>query len=242
MKLGPLVQILLVLFAISCTQPSKRVLIDVAHGERFWHDPTDMVGMDSDFVDRVKYMTAEITRSATSAGAEIGYIKNEIKGEDLRPTDLLFIHIPSSKFTPTEVTAVVQHVESDGGLFIVVDEDYWATLEQVNANDIVAKFGITFGVNNPDTTVGGKSLAGSVTKSEWKIPYHGARLVTGGAPFSTGTYGERSVFGVYQEFGKGRVVAMGDGMVSLYMTEWEDVKDYQCQAFMSDVFRWLLRE
>ena len=25
---------------------------------------------------------------------------------------------------------------------------------------------------------------------------------------------------------------MGDGMVSLYMTSWEGVQDYQCQEFM----------
>ena len=33
---------------------------------------------------------------------------------------------------------------------------------------------------------------------------------------------------------------MGDGMVSLYMTSWEGVQDYQRQEFMQDVFRWLL--
>jgi len=31
---------------------------------------------------------------------------------------------------------------------------------------------------------------------------------------------------------------MGDGMVSPYMTSWEGVEDYQCQAGMQDVFRW----
>ena len=39
---------------------------------------------------------------------------------------------------------------------------------------------------------------------------------------------------------KGRIVVMGDGMTSLYMTSWEGVQDYQCQEFMQDVFRWLL--
>jgi hypothetical protein len=39
----------------------------------------------------------------------------------------------------------------------------------------------------------------------------------------------------------GRIVVMGDGMVSLYMTSWEGVQDYQCQEFMQDVFRWLLK-
>jgi hypothetical protein len=39
----------------------------------------------------------------------------------------------------------------------------------------------------------------------------------------------------------GKIIVMGDGMVSLYMTSWEGVQDYQCQEFMQDVFRWLLK-
>jgi hypothetical protein len=39
----------------------------------------------------------------------------------------------------------------------------------------------------------------------------------------------------------GKIIVMGDGMVSLYMTSWEGVQDYQCQEFMKDVFRWLLK-
>ena len=39
----------------------------------------------------------------------------------------------------------------------------------------------------------------------------------------------------------GKVIVMGDGMVSQYMTSWEGFQDYQCQEFMQDVFRWLLK-
>ena len=35
---------------------------------------------------------------------------------------------------------------------------------------------------------------------------------------------------------------MGDGMVSLSMTSWEGVQDYQCQGCMQAVFRWLLSD
>jgi hypothetical protein len=38
----------------------------------------------------------------------------------------------------------------------------------------------------------------------------------------------------------GKMVVMGDGMVSLYMTSWKDVDNYQCQEFMKDVFAWLI--
>jgi hypothetical protein len=30
----------------------------------------------------------------------------------------------------------------------------------------------------------------------------------------------------------GKIIVMGDGMVSLYMTSWEGVQDYQCQEFV----------
>ena len=38
----------------------------------------------------------------------------------------------------------------------------------------------------------------------------------------------------------GKIIVMGDGMVSLYMTSWDNVNDYQCSEFMHDVFKWLL--
>ena len=39
----------------------------------------------------------------------------------------------------------------------------------------------------------------------------------------------------------GRIIVMGDGMVSLYMTSREGVQDYQCQELMQATFRWLLK-
>jgi len=38
----------------------------------------------------------------------------------------------------------------------------------------------------------------------------------------------------------GKIIVMGDGMVSLYMTGWKGVNDYQCSEFMHDAFKWLL--
>jgi hypothetical protein len=49
-------------------------------------------------------------------------------------------------------------------------------------------------------------------------------------------------FGTFLEVKNGgKIIVMGDGMVSLYMTSWEGVQDYQCQEFMQSVFRWLLK-
>ena len=215
------------------------VLIDVAHGQKFWNDPAAMKGMDPNFIERVKYMTDQITKTSSSVNADIGYIKNKIKRADLKKCDLLFIHLPSSKYDANEAEAIVQYVRKGGNLFLVMDVDYWSTLEQTNVNAIVTPTGITFGTDSPDTLSGGYTKPGPITDKKLKVTYHGGRLVNGGTPFCYNN--NANPFGTFTSFGKGNVVVMGDGMVSLYMTSWKDVNDYQCSEFMHDVFAWLLK-
>ena len=74
---------------------------------------------------------------------------------------------------------------------------------------------------------------GLITDKRVKISYHGARTVTGGTPFCFNDRSDAYPFGTFKEVENGgKVVVMGDGMVSLYMTSWEGVHDYQCQEFM----------
>jgi hypothetical protein len=160
---------------------------------------------------------------------------------DLKGCHLLFIHIPSAKYTPGEASAISKYIAGGGALFLVMDQDSWSTLEQANVNDIIRPFGVQFGGESPDSQAGGHTTAGVVTAKRLKISYHGARTVTGGTPFSFNDRSDEHPFGVFKEVEKGgRIVVMGDGMVSLYMTSWQGVQDYQCQEFMQDVFRWLL--
>lgn len=156
---------------------------------------------------------------------------------------MLFIHSPGSKFSPDEVTAIKQYVEKGGSLFVVMEEDYWSTLDQVNVNDLVTPFGIKFKGDSPDKSVGAHSVEGKITKKKYSIPSHGVRLVEGGTPFAyTNASPGANPFGVYTETkGGGKVVAMGEGMVSLYMTSWQGVDNYECSPFMGDVFAWLLK-
>ena len=186
-------------------------------------------------------MTGELTKNAKALNATIGYQKSKITREGLAGVDLLFIHIPSAKYSADEVSAIQQYVKQGGALFLIAEVDYWATLEQTNVNDIVNAFGIVFKTDNPDQSSGGHSQAGAVTGKRFSIPYHGARIVQGGTPFCFSNTTEENPFGVYKEVSKGKVVAMGDGMVSLYMTSWEGVNNYQCSEFMGDVLAWLLR-
>jgi hypothetical protein len=223
--------------------PNKKILVDIAHGQKFWNDPSRMAGADIEVVERIKYMTAELQKNASSLNAEIGYVSKSITSEDLKNCDLLFIHIPSSKFSRAEATAIQQYVKNGGALFIVAEVDYWATLEQTNVNDIVKPFDILFKNDNPDgESSGGYSMPGVVTEKRFSIPYHGARIVEGGTPFCFSNKTEENPFGIYKEVnGGGKIIAMGDGMVSLYMTKWKDVDNYQCSEFMHDAFAWLLK-
>ena len=216
--------------------------MDVAHQQKFWHDSEDMPGMDVKVIERVKYMTGEFVKTASSVGASLSYLKREVHPKDLEGCDLLFIHIPSAKYTPGEVSAISKHITSGGSLFLVLDQDMWSTLEQTNVNDLIRPFGIQFGGESPDSLAGGHTKAGLITEKGLKISYHGARTVTGGTPFCFNDRSDAYPFGTFKEVENGgKIVVMGDGMVSLYMTSWEGVQDYQCQAFMQDVFRWLLK-
>ena len=219
----------------------KKILVDVAHGQKFYSDPADMISSELVPTERLTYMTGELTKNGAAHNASVAYLKTPVTADALSKCDLLFIHVPSKKYSADECTAIRQYVEKGGALFIVIEEDYWATLAQVNANDIVSPFGITFKSNNPDASSGGHSGPSKVTKKKYSIPFHGARMVEGGTPFAFSDASDANPFGVYAETKTGgKVIAMGEGMVSLYMTSWQGVTDYQCAGFMDEVVGWLL--
>lgn len=219
-----------------------RILIDISHGQKFWNDPTNMAGMDPKFIERVKYMTEQITTTAKSVDAEIGYLKGKIKPADLNDCDLIFIHLPSAKYDANEVKAIHDYLRKGGSLFFAMDADYWSTLEQVNANDILSISDLKFGSTTADTLSGGYTRPTPITDKKFKVTYHGGRSVAGGTPFCYNNQTDAYAFGAFSKLKKGgKIVAMGDGMVSLYMTSWKDVTDYQCQEFMQEVFGWLLQ-
>jgi len=228
-----------------CTETSaqkKTVLVDVGHGQKFYSDPADGISSDLVPTDRLTYMTGELTKNAAASGAKVSFQKSALTPDVLSKCDMLFMHVPSSKYTAEEVTAIQGFISKGGSLFVILEVDYWATLDQVNVNDILKPYGIVFKGDNPDgNSVGGHSDAGKITKTKYKIPNHGARLVAGGTPFAFGDKSNENPLGVYKEVkGGGKIIAMGEGMVSLYMTSWQGVNDYQCSPFMGEAFAWLL--
>lgn len=230
------------LIATSSFAQKKLIMVDVGHGQKFYSDPADNISTDLVPTDRLTYMTGEIASNAKANGASVSYIKAVTK-DSLSKCDVLFIHTPGSKYSADEVDAIKNFVNKGGSLFVVMEEDYWSTIEQVNVNDLVKPFGITFRGDSPDKTIGGHSVAGKITSKKYSIPSHGLRIVEGGTPFAySNSSPNKSPFGVYTETKNGgKVVAMGEGMVSLYMTSWDNVDNYECSPFMKDVFGWLLK-
>jgi hypothetical protein len=237
--------LLVILFCsnILLAQSSKKqVLVDIAHGQKFYNDPARMEGKDTALVTRIKYMTGELKKNAAAQNAEVSFQSGSLTTDALAKINLLFLHMPGSKYSTDEVKAIGEYLNRGGSLFIVMEENAWATLEQVNVNDIVSPFGIVFKEDSPNKQTGGYSKEGSITKTRFSIPHHGARLVEGGTPFCYSVVSEEQPFGVYKEVGKGgKIIAMGEGMVSLYMTSWQGVNNYQCAEFMGEVVAWLLK-
>jgi hypothetical protein len=234
--------VFLICYNIAGQAQQKRIIVDVGHGQKFYSDPADNISTDLVPTDRLNYMTGELNKNGAAHGAMVSYVKAPLTKDALSESDLLFIHTPSVQYSADECAAIRQFIEKGGALFIVMEVDYWSTLAQANVNDITKPFGITFASDNPDGSSGGHSVAGKVTKQKYSIPSHGARVVEGGTPFAYSNASDTKPIGVYAETkGGGKVVAMGEGMVSLYMNSWQEVNDYQCAAFMDEVVGWLLK-
>ena len=100
-------------------------------------------------VERVKYITGEMLKTAAVVNGSLTYLKKEITPPDRKGCNLLFIHIPSARYMPGEVGAVTKYITSGGSLFLVMDQEMWSTLDRTNVNDLIRPFGIQFGAEGP---------------------------------------------------------------------------------------------
>lgn len=221
--------------------PEHIIAVDVAHDQIFWGDPNQTETFDENRANRVEYLASQLQNNANTVGAEQYFLHDKITAENLEFSDLLFIHVPSSRYSENEVEAIHEFLRNGGSLFLAFDVDGWATLEQTNVNDLISPFGIRFGSDSPDTEVGAATRSGKVTGEPIKIPYHGGRIVNGGTPFAFTTGTEEVPFAVFKELdGGGKIIVMGDAMAPLYMNSWQGVDDYQTEKFMEAVIQWLI--
>lgn len=222
--------------------PENIIAVDVAHDQIFWGDPNQTEAFDENRANRVQYLSSQLQANASTVNAEQYFLHDEITAEDLEMSDLLFIHVPSSKYNDDEITAITGFLNDGGSVFLAMDVDYWSTLEQTNLNDIIRPYGITLGSDSPDTEVGAATREGEITQEPVKIPYHGGRIVNGGTPFAFTTGPDEIPFAVYKELESGgKIIVMGDAMAPLYMNSWQGVDDYQTEKFMGAVIQWLFK-
>ena len=220
-------------------ETGNSVLLDIGHGQRFWQDTATVT--DPDHLERLRYMSGEFKKTAASVDAGFGFAKEFTPGV-LSRCKIVFIQTPSEQYTDAEIKALLDYLQGGGAMFLVMDVDYWSTLQQTNVNEIIKPFAIEYGGDVGDTLSGGYAKKNQVITKPLKIPAHGIRTVKGGTPIAFSKHGNIPL-GVFKEIPKGgRLIVMGEGMVSLYMNEWEDVTDYQCQEFMRDAFMWLVRK
>lgn len=107
----------------------KKILVDVAHGQRFWHDPDDMPGKDSALIARVKYMAAELTKNADALNATVAYQKTKFTPASLQDVDVLFLE----------------------GVAVKLDENETATIREFVHTNYPATFPSPFGMSFPQT-------------------------------------------------------------------------------------------
>ncbi|MDC0584494.1 GldG family protein [Bacteroidales bacterium] len=219
----------------------KKILFDVSHKIQFYVQMEDTANAKPWQIKRNQYILNQMTQNANALNAEVVIHREKIKADYLKDCDLLYLRAPKSQFSTDEISAIHNYLNNGGSLFMVMDVDYWVTLEETNVNDILAPYDIRYEGTSPDTLSGGYSIVSAITEKSWKIPFHGGRLVKGGTPFCYNIQSKENPHGVYKELkGGGKIIVLGDGMVTLYMNQWKDVKDYQCSGFMEEVFAWLL--
>ena len=182
-----------------------------------------------------------IENTSASLNAQICFVNNQIEQEDLMDCKVLFIHVPTLKFEDEEVKSIISFVKNGGSLFLAMEEDYWTTLEETNVNDIIKPFGMQFGGLINDETIGGYSIVSELTPKSYKIPCQYGRIIKGGIPFCFSYASDKYSFGTYKKIDNGgKIVLMGDGMISLSLNSWEEVHDHQRNEFMISVLKWML--
>lgn len=184
------------------TSQAGRVYFDLGHGQS--EPPPPMS-------DLAKRLNVELSAS-----------KEAITAESLKGSRLLYLRAPSKSFSPPEKEAIVGYVKQGGALLLVMDEESRQGLTATGVNDLVAPFGLKL---TPDTpylhNCGAVAKAGEFIKADREIPYSGGRAVEGGTPFAYQLDQDgkpAQPFAAWTKVdGGGRVIVMGEGMVSLFL-------------------------
>lgn len=159
------------------------------------------------------------------AGYQVAVEAQPITVDALKNVRVLYLRVPSKEFSRAEKDAIVAFVNGGGSLLLVVDEERKQQPAPVTSvNDLIEPFGMKL---TPDTpylhNCGAIAKAGEINAADREIPYSGGRAVEGGTPFAyqldrDGEPGQ--AFAAWKKVDNGgRIVVMGEGMVSLFLGE-----------------------
>jgi hypothetical protein len=217
---------------------ARVVVFDQAHGEL--PPPPQMADIARKLSLEIRTSAEPITTS-TLAGARI-----------------LYLRAPSKEFTATEAEAIVAFVRGGGALLLVLDEERRQSLAKTGVNNLISPFGMRL---TPDTdylhNTGALAKAGEINKADRAVPFSGGRAVEGGTPFAFQLDKDGNPaqpFGAYNRVENGgRIVVLGEGMVSLFLGDPNGVRLSGSQTnltpywgkdsavFMEEVLGWLAR-
>jgi len=219
-------------------QGTTRLVFDQAHGEQ--PPPPPMMAV------------------AKKLGLDVQISPGPITADVLKGARILYLRAPSGQFTAAEAEAIVAFVKGGGALLLVLDEERRQSLEKTGVNNIIRPFGMTL---TPDTAylhnTGAVAKTGEINKADREIPFSGGRAVEGGTPFAFQLDKDGKPAQPFAAFTRlpagGRVVVMGEGMVSLFLGDPAAVRLSGDQAnltpywgkdsgiFMEELLLWLSR-
>ncbi|TWT86221.1 motility-associated ABC transporter substrate-binding family protein [Neorhodopirellula pilleata] len=156
---------------------------------------------------------------ASNNGFTVKTLNTAISAEELQQVDLLYIRAPKTRFSRSEVEAVIAFIRRGGSLLLVMDEERRTSLNATAVNDLIKPFGLAFADDTPYLhNCGAICPAGDIHSVDREVPFSGGRAVTGGQPFGfqLDKNGERGQpFATSKDVaGGGRIIILGDGMAA----------------------------
>lgn len=176
----------------------------------------------------------------------------------LQHVDLLYLLGPTTRFTETEKTAVIEFVSNGGALLLVMDESRRSSLEETQANDLIAPFGLKLTDDTEYVHNCGAIARSGPIQSPCELPFSGGRAVEGGFPFGfqLDQAGNPShPFAASKTVdGGGRVIVLSEAMAAIFLGSPEGERlsgtprDYantnywgkDSERFNAEILTWLL--
>jgi hypothetical protein len=200
------------------------------------------------------------TAIAAKLGAEIVGADAPITAQALKGYRLLVLRVPVQEITADERAAIADFVRQGGSLLLAFDEERRAPLAATRVNDVIAPFGMTLTADAGDLHNNGAiAKKGAINAADRELPFSGGRAVEGGTPFGWQLDKDgkpAQVYAAYTTVAKtGRVVVLGDAMVTLFLGTPEGVRlsgvprdpsrttywGKDSALFMEELLTWLIR-